>query len=235
MRTIFYILSLLLFSTLSAQPQNDYYRIFNGRYYQAEKYLKSHEKMFLQRCTQFHTDYLTAISVVFPELIRYNPEGDMIETMSNRVFYGNFGGGYGTFSTGCFQMKPVFIEEMESYILSHAAVLSEFRFIAEYPIAVEDEVEIRKARLSRMSKPEWQIVYLCCFLKIMNLRFPSQSQDTEEKIRFLATAYNRGFLCSEVEIKKWMKLSSFPDGINSARKQYNYGDVAWYAYRKLQK
>ncbi len=68
----------------------------------------------------------------------------------------------------------------------------------------------------------------------MDYRFPQKRGTTvENEIRFLATAYNRGFLCSEAEIEKWMQIQAFPDGANASRKQYNYGDIAYYAYQRL--
>lgn len=229
------IVSLFILTlSLNAQTTYNYARIFGADFHKAEKYFGHHKAMFYQRCQQFNVSYPTAISVVFPELIRYNPESDMLETMSNRVFYGNFGGSYGSFSIGCFQMKPLFIEEMERFIELNHTVFPEFRFISEYKTPENDSAEIRKARISRMTKPEWQIVYVCCFLKIMEHRFPRKKDSPEEyQIRFLATAYNRGFLCSAEEIEKWMKIDAFPDGVDSRRKQYNYSDIAYYAYRRL--
>jgi hypothetical protein len=52
----------------------------------------------------------------------------------------------------------------------------------------------------------------------------------EDKIRFLAAAYNRGFMQSEEEILRWKKQYAFPHGTRYTGKQYNYAEIAYYFY-----
>lgn len=222
------------FACINAQHTENYALIFGERYYKAESYLKRYETLFRQRCQEYGIDYRITAAIVFPELIRFSPEKDMLESMSNRAFYGNFGGEYGSFSIGCFQMKPIFIEKIERFVSENSTALQEFLFITEYKYPQEEDKAIRKARIERMSKTEWQIVYACCFIQIMEYRFPFlNTRTTEQKTRFLATAYNRGFEQPEKEIEKWMRVRAFPDGENATRKQYNYGDIAWFIYERI--
>lgn len=56
------------------------------------------------------------LSIVFPEIIRWNEFQDVIEISADRTLYVNGGSKLGDFSLGSFQMKPSFIESLERYI-----------------------------------------------------------------------------------------------------------------------
>ena len=69
----------------------------------------------------------------------------------------------------------------------------EFKKIISYPD--NDLKNQRKIRLDRLQSFDWQMDYLCCFYKIATQKFETEIKNLnqEEKIKFLATAYNVGF------------------------------------------
>jgi len=53
------------------------------------------------------------LSIVFPELIRFNAIQDKIETFALQSLYVKYGKDYANFSVGPFQVKPSFAESLE--------------------------------------------------------------------------------------------------------------------------
>ncbi len=60
-----------------------------------------------------------AISIVLPELIRWNALQDIMETTALELLYVEKGKDGADFSIGYFQMKPSFIENLENYVLTN--------------------------------------------------------------------------------------------------------------------
>lgn len=231
-KVVFLVVCLFLFS-LKDYAQADYPRIFGQKFTDAVQFYHQHQREIQSACIEHKREMRATLSLVFPELIRYNANRDAVEMMGNRVLYVNLGGEYGDFSVGCFQMKPSFIEKMEQFIKDNPNKMQNFASLAKY--TESSESDIRKARLQRLSLLKWQLNYLFCFLTIIDNRFPNLSFDKEYRHRFYATAYNRGFDCSESEILKWKSLKSYPDGYRYNAYQYNYSDIAWAVYQHFEK
>lgn len=228
----FLALCLFLLSTAN-YAQADYPRIFGQKFTSAVQFYHQHQREIQSACIEHKREMQATLSLVFPELIRYNANRDAVEMMGNRVLYVNLGGEYGDFSVGCFQMKPTFIEKMEQFIKDNPNKMQLFASLAQY--TESNESDIRKARLQRLSLLKWQLNYLFCFLTIIDTRFPHLSSEEENRLRFYATAYNRGFDCSESEIIKWKNRKSYPDGYLYNAYQHNYSDISWAVYQHFGK
>ena len=123
-------------------------------------------------------------------------------------------------------MKPSFVERLEKYLKDNW--LTVYSDVWEY--TETDETEIRQKRVVRMKNLRWQLRYLRAFYGAVLHRFPQQFVRPEGKIRFLAAAYNRGFMQSEEEILRWSKQHAFPHGTRYTGRQYNYADIAYHFY-----
>ncbi len=163
------------------------------------------------------------LSIVFPEIIRWNEFQDVIEMSANRALYVNGGSKLGDFSSGSFQMKPSFIESLERYI-SLNQDLDDFDNII---LDAKNEKENRKERMIRLENFEWQLKYAHTYWVVVNHKFKNQKfQDKESEIRFFATAYNTGFMKPTAQIKEWEIRKIFPHGIHYKKTQMAFADFS---------
>jgi hypothetical protein len=186
---------------------------------------------------QYHNGLSTeenriALSIVFPEVIRFNSFSDYIETKTLEWVYAEYGAERADFSVGLFQMKPSFVEKLEEVSKSDPSVFRPFADILNYP-ATLSAVEIRKMRVARLQNFESQIGYAQVFLLICNTKFKEEKfANNEEKIKFLAAAYNFGFDRDVKDIKAWTTQKAFPYGLKFKGKQLVYSEVSASFYAK---
>ncbi len=203
----------------------DYSQIFKYEYPTALKLLKENLQLFKNTCSTYNIDTAIAVSIVFPEFIRYSNYKDIIETHSLEVIYVNLGKEYIDFSIGLMQMKPSFAEKLENYVKTSANLSKKYDFIGKYTSATEKE--IRSQRVARLKSVQWQLFYLCSFCDVVSERFSHSVYGSKaEKIKFYAATYNCDFLASEEKIIKQTKQRYFPYGKNWVMPQYSYSDVA---------
>ncbi len=176
-------------------------------------------------------DQYFVISIVSPEIAYYNSINNKLETLATETFYVQLGSDYNDFSIGKFQMKPSFIELLESRLFD----FPELNDLAE-KLKIDDEnsIEIRKKRIYRLKDPTWQIIYLCAFCSYMDLKFSNLSFNSKrEKILFYASAYNTGFDKPYKEIVKFINKRFFPNGKSNTENNFSYAAVALMFYDKL--
>lgn len=166
---------------------------------------------------------LDILSIAFPEIIRYNSFSDYIEISSNRILYINKGKKISDFSTGYFQMKPSFVEDLENYISKNES-LQKYNSIL---IKKKSEKEIRKERIDRLENFQWQLRYLKVFWNVAEHRYKHIGFKTKsDKIRFYATAYNYGFTKPEKEIINYQTVKIFPYGKNLNMSKFAFADFS---------
>lgn len=200
----------LLFSYLS---------VFGSDYTKAVEFNKKHHDKFLSQARLHKIDERTLKTIVFPELVRYSFLSDLIETEALEQLYVN-GIADVDFSIGHFQMKPSFAEQVEKYITDHQ--LPGFDHLVKYATSNH-----RKERMARLKTTEGQLGYLCGFVKIVEHRFAAVVfASEEEKLKFMCTAYNSGFMNTECRLRQRLSEKSFPYGPNVKMQQYNYADIA---------
>jgi len=218
---------LFFVSTNFAQKREENYsEIFAGNYQQAFKLLQTEKGIdSIIRSHGFNSKQVTAI--VFPELIRYNSIRDKIETFALETLYIQYGKEYANFSVGEFQIKPSFAEMIEIDFLKK---FGEKESLRHFQIKASDTIqnqENRMKRLKRIKSKTGMIHYLCLFWKVMNGKYPTWKSE-EEKIKFLATAYNCGYWKSRKEIESFQSRKFFHTGLSIISTKYNYADIAWY-------
>jgi hypothetical protein len=230
------MLTLLSFCIVSSEISpvisRSFKLIFGKKYENALKTIHENTALIKQRleADSIHLRLLT--SIIFPELIRHNPFRDKLEQESLDLLYVEYGAEDGLdFSIGLFQMRPSFSERLEAYMQSKESYFDkEFHFFESlYTYTQTEKKEERQERVNRLKNVDWQIQYLRCFYHILEDKFCIGEMPVRERVLFAATAYNRGFHCTEEEIKKWEKIENFPFGksfFTQNKKQYIYGEVA---------
>jgi hypothetical protein len=200
-----------------------FYHPFDDDMTKGADMLKEQKKIILHIKKTSATEGAEALSVVFPEVIRWSAFKNFFETEANIVLYVKKGREWSDFSIGQFQMKPSFIEELEKYVAEHEA-LKTFSYIS---ISEKSEVESRKVRVYRMSQTDWQLRYAHVYWLAAKDVFKNRKFKTaKDRVHFFATAYNYGFQKPEKEIEAWEKRKCFPFGSKHKGEQVGFGDLA---------
>jgi hypothetical protein len=130
-------------------------------------------------------------------------------------------------------MKPSFAEKIEQFVLSKKEIFQQYS--KELAFKTTTKPEERKVRIERLKSVKWQLIYLSCFVEIMNYRFKDLQWKTQnEKLIFYATAYNHSFAANRADILKWINIKTFPYGLNSIN-LFSYSEVANHFFKNHSK
>ena len=201
---------------------------FGDSYNEAVTFLNSKAKEFDRMAVKYGIEQQMAMSIVFPEIIRYNRFRDFAETTVLELTYVDGGRLAADFSIGRFQMKPSFVETLETIILENES-LSQFAHIAQYDNPKDIKL-VRAERLKRLKQHQWQMEYLACFIAIGKSRFATiiQTQPNEELL-ILSSLYNLSIDATYEQLQKTAQNKTFPYGRFSPT-NFSYFDVAYYFY-----
>jgi len=223
------LLVLLIFSLFTGGTALKYEHELSPDYNRGLKYLHEHKNQFDRKLKNNGEKKAILISVVFPEIVRYSLIRDLLETKSLEIGYVSKGSDFVDFSIGHFQMKPSFLESIEHVIRSSGELSAEYQEIINYPNT--NKRALRKSRINRLKSFEWQLRYLEAFYAITLKCHPFlQNKSVQYKVRYVATAYNHGFLSDKQEIEHWMEQKNYPWGTGVKGEQYAYSRVARYFY-----
>lgn len=224
------LIAVLCLGFVSFTPQTDYRKIFGNDWLKAEAFVSGNEAWMKRLCDRYDVSYPTAIAVIFPEVVRYSAIRDKIEITLLKALYINLGEDYADFSIGQFQMKPSFAEALhkKAYILK-GRIRNQFR---QKP-ADYDPREFRSAIVKDLEDQESQFIYLIAFIKICEAVYDLKGMDEDQKIRFLATAYNYSFLKSFEDVEKMTDKKFFYTKLVRGD-SYSYADISAYWYRNYQ-
>ena len=168
-----------------------------------------------------------AFSIVAPEVSCYDAIMDFVEVSAMRRSYVT--NGNCDYSIGYFQMKPSFVESLEKEVFRDAALKRKYGSLLAYSQG-DDVATVRRARLSRLCKVEWQIKYLAIFVDVVKKRTSSWNlRGGEDRVRYWATMYNAGFYLSRARVEQRQTVKQFPRGTT----EFNYSAVAVEFYRVL--
>ncbi len=207
----------------------NYPKEFGDDWTQAEGFVREHRAEWKPIFEEFGVDVSLAEAVVFPELIRYSRWQDAIETAAVNGLYVSGGKSKANFSIGRFQMKPSFAEEIDEE-WNKSKLAREFDFIFD----IRDAADARRNRLKRLGTTQGQCRYLAIFIRLMYLRHPSlASLPEDQKVRFLATAYNQDHRVSWEENIRMQKRRTFHTDMlkTNYTKTYRYSDIAVVFYQ----
>lgn len=226
------LICLVLFLAVSGRmtircEEPDYRKVFGNDWNKAQEFVEGNEAWMRRLSAITGISYEEAVSVIFPELIRYSSLRDRIEVTLLQTLYINLGEEYADFSTGYFQMKPSFAEAVysNSYLL-RGRLRNHFRNREEK----NNPREFRRAIVEDMQKPWIQFIYLAAFIRICEARFDLINLGREQRISFLATAYNFSFLKSYEEIMAMTGARYFTAGTGN-EEYFPYSGISLYWFR----
>ena len=173
------------------------------------------------------------LSVGGPELLRYSMVSDFLETGVLELSYAEFGMDYADFSIGKFQMKPSFVEQLETLLCVNPQLHIQYPKLVTYPAG--NEQVIRAERMRRINSPDYQYMILEAFYDYCRVRYCNYLDDKEpeEIVQFVGTAYNMGFEYSVREILQYQSAKNFPFGSKYRGDQYAYSSVSAEIYKQL--
>jgi len=225
-RSVIKVIFLLFISyNIKGQPL-DYPKIFGDDWKKAEQFVTDNEQWIRPVLEKYKVDYYEAMSVVFPELVRYSALRDKMEITLLKALYINIGKDYANFSIGHFQMKPSFAE----LIIDEGRYLTGRRKpLINDSTKYEDIRSYRAEIVSSLEDIHSQLDYIVIFFKITGRKFDLKQMDEQLRIRFIATAYNYGFFHSEKEITE-MSVRKFYSTKLAGGDLYSYSDISlcWY-------
>lgn len=229
MRILFCILSIICFLQTSPSQSVNYQDLFGDDWEKAMTFEKENRNWIEPLLTKNHISYPLAVSIIFPELVRYSALRDKMEITLLKTLYVNLGKDYANFSIGVFQMKPSFAE----LILDKAPVIQERISGIELKkwSDFDDIKDFRKSIVKDLEDPKTQVNYLILFIKICEKNFKTNLKDELSGVKFLATAYNYGIDKNESEIEKMTDKKFFNTKLFKTE-NYSYADVSLFWYKQ---
>jgi len=205
----------------------DYRSVFGSNWIKAEAFVSDNQHWMKEYTDKYNIEFPRALSIVFPELIRYSAIRDIAETTMLKTLYINLGDEYADFSIGQFQMKPSFAEDLIEKVWSLND--SAFQKIFKDRESMGDKKLFRSLIVADLEDPVRQFEYLMVFLKICEKEYPVKLMPEEYAIRFLSTAYNCGLNKSESYILQMEEKKFFSTGLIK-NDRYSYSDISlsWY-------
>ena len=224
------IFLLTVATAYTSGQETDYSKVFGENWKKAVAFEEQNRQWLKPLIENFNISYPQAVSIVFPELIRYSALQDKMETGILKTLYVNLGRDYSDFSIGVFQMKPSFAE----LILDKVKDVAENLPGIDYQVKsnFDDIIDFRKSIVQDLERPESEAKFLIAFIKICNKDFNTGAMDDTTAVRFLSAAYNYGIEKPADEIKRMSGKKYFSVSVLGGEK-YCYSDISLYCYRKM--
>ncbi|MBN1821739.1 MAG: hypothetical protein JW833_13550 [Prolixibacteraceae bacterium] len=225
---LYFVLFYCFVFNISAQENNvnsSYAQIFASGWQKAITFISENRRWMEDECLTYGIDYKTAVSVIFPELVRYSILRDKIEITLLKALYTNKGDEYANFSVGVFQIKPTCAETVIDNVdkLKNPAFKTWFR----KQHADLRDYGLRKAIVDELEDPGNEFIYVLAIIRFLDKTYKDHRwTDGIEKIRFYAAAYNGGFSNTEAWIRQQMEAKTFHTGIVKPKECYCYADIA---------
>jgi hypothetical protein len=226
---LFFISLLIPLNFSCNQKGEEYVDIFGEDYTAAEKFFQNNLRI-RDTLTRYGVDPNLAISIVFPEAIRYSVLSDIAETHSLEVLYTQYGSKYSDFSIGRFQIKPSFAFRLEKDWALY--IRKENLNPILKPFDTLDNNLARFQRIIRLKDEKWQVRYLIMFCKLIENEFKGEWLSEEQKILFFASAYNVGYWYSSEVIKSRGRQNFYHTSILKPQNCFNYADISLCYYKK---
>lgn len=210
----------------------DYEQIFGEDWKKAESWLSENRHWMVPVLEDHNIPSREAIAVVFPELVRYSALKDKIETTLLKALYVNLGDEYANFSIGSFQIKPSFASLIRTESYRYLNRRSGIRFLQ--PWHFNDISNYRKSIVVDLEDPKTQLMYIVAFFKVCDKKYRTGRMDDEERLKFMATAYNYGIDKNSEQISEMTERKFFTTRLFKST-TYCYSDISSYWYRKAKR
>jgi hypothetical protein len=232
MRKALIIFLILGISELVYCQSLHYDEIFGEDWKKASLYVSENRKWMEPFLEKNNIPYPEAVAVIFPELVRYSALRDKMETAVLKALYINLGESYANFSIGFFQIKPSFASYIrKEYSLAKRNKSSlNFRKRKTY----NDEKDFRREIVSDLEDPVQQLKYIAAFFLICEKKYKVSKLNEDEKVKFLAAAYNCGIDKGQETIENMISRKFFNTKLFGSV-NYSYSDVAIYWFNQFKK
>jgi len=225
------IISMLLGLFTSGWSQTPEYReIFGDDWKKAEAFEKENRSWIEPLLTKNHISYPLAMSVVFPEIMRYSALRDKMEISLLKTLYVNLGEEYADFSIGAFQMKPSFAETIREESAAFPGNRSGIKFKTQS--AYTDVKDFRKSIIKDLDDPESQVIYLITFIRLCEKKFDLRRFTDISQVKFISAAYNCGIDKSMAQIMKMADKKFFSTKVIKSE-TYAYSEISIYWYKQF--
>jgi hypothetical protein len=216
---------LVLISIGSAGQEVPYPEIFGANWTKALRFVEENKEWMRKECKLCRVDYSLAVSVVFPELVRYSALRDKIEITLLKALYTHKGSEYSDFSVGVFQIKPSCAEKIIGEIL-HTEDRKLSGYFSKLHRSLSD-TEKRMSILKELEDPESEFIYVMGMIRLLDKKYGNVTwSDGQEKVSFYAAAFNAGFYNSEAWIRQQMTAETFHTGIVKPPECYSYARIS---------
>ena len=224
---ILFFISSFIYS-LSHNEKALFFSSFESEIDNALKFIDNNQNIMDRIFFDYDVDVDLAVSIMFPELVRYNNLQDKIEISINKLLYINGGLEYSDLSIGLLQMKPSFIQR-----LSNTKILNKYDELFHYSDTLSNQ-EIRTIIIERLQSIEYQLKYLAYFIKVIDTYNKYVFIDYHDKIKYYSTAYNSGSWYNQENNNNLSQKKTYPYGPNNDEiKQYSYSDISLYYYQNF--
>ena len=205
----------------------DYPVIFGKDWDKAQEFVNENGSWIKERLRIYDLDFCESVAVIFPELIRYSALRDKMEITLLKALYVNIGKEYANFSIGQFQMKPSFAEEIAGSLDGLGS--RRLKRLLEQPGDFESERDYRSHIVAELEYVRSQLDFLILFLKLCEKKYDTKSMTSQERVRFIATAYNYGLKTSREQIEMAVGKKFFSTSLVKAA-TWSYADISftWY-------
>jgi hypothetical protein len=223
MKLVIFIFASVLLVSFITPVTNDFKKVFGSDYTWAVNWIKHNDALLEKYASHQNLSGKELKAIVFPELIRYNGLFNALEIESLKYLYVKEGKYYADFSVGYFQMKPSFAEMVEEDVqkLLGAEWLKGVGW--NNFIDKKDSEHSRKQRVERLASTEQQIIYLCAFYKICELKFGNRKFSSPvEKLKLFATSYNAGYRRNYGSLMAFQRRNDFL--------KHNYASISAYYF-----
>jgi hypothetical protein len=202
---------------------------FGDSYQDAIAFCNLNKAEIYSSCSAYQVVPEVALSIVFPELIRYSRFHDLAETATLELLYIKYGAATCDFSIGHFQMKPSFIESLESKVQANLLLKKKYSSLTSF-LQTGTEQEHRATRIERLKSTSWQLIYLACFTDLCQQRWKSEFAASKTLfVQLAAAAYNLSLDASDEKLLALAEKKDWPYG-SLTEGRFSYTDVALYFY-----
>lgn len=224
-----FILVTGLLESVNSQSLN-YPELFGEDWKKAEAFEMENRGWIKPLLEKNHISYPLAMSVVFPEIVRYSALRDKMEIGLLKTLYVNLGEEYADFSIGIFQMKPSFAETIRDESSTFLGPRSGIKF--KLPSDYDDVKNFRKSIINDLENPESQAIYLITFIRLCEKKFNLKRLNEKGLVRFIATAYNYSLDKTALQIVNMEDKKFFSTKILKGE-TYSYSDISLFWYKQF--
>ncbi|HYG53478.1 MAG TPA: hypothetical protein VD905_21470 [Flavobacteriales bacterium] len=196
---------------------------FGENYTLAVKQAEKDATLVADVARTYDVDPVMVQSIVFPEYIRHNALGALMEESALEILYVDMGTDAVDFSIGRFQIKPSFASAIETHTQEDPVLARKY---AALYLGTRPVKEQRRERIKRLKDVGWQTRYVCAFIEYCEKYYGLGVIPADEKIKFLSTAYNAGIQKEKGRVEANYSIKAFPYGPKFKIEQVSYWAVS---------